>query len=352
MSITDNNQHFFQGHRAYPDIIPTEYTLEEWIQEWAPRRARGLDGCSQREIIQRLSCVTKLIGSIPLQRLTLEIIQDSINELQRQGKTDRVIRYAYSFFLSNALNDAVRRHYLAFNPCMGMVLPKYRTPHRIGLSDDELKEFLRLSEDTGSSLFFRTMIAAALRIGEVQALSWRQINFERKNMLIDQQITLRECEDGISRYTLVHYTKYRKKQTIYPLKEIFPYLLEEKKRQQSICTMQNCSWDVNSYIFLGAEKRNFRQRVNIDFHNIATAISRPDLRPHDLRHTGARLKLKDTNNVWEVRDLLRHSRLGTTVNYLYATPDDMREAVQRLDNWYAVCIASARNDLPIEQPDL
>ena len=30
MSITDNNQHFFQGHRAYPDIIPTEYTLEEW----------------------------------------------------------------------------------------------------------------------------------------------------------------------------------------------------------------------------------------------------------------------------------------------------------------------------------
>ncbi|MBO5569713.1 MAG: tyrosine-type recombinase/integrase [Clostridia bacterium] len=349
MPITDKNQQFSYEHRDYPNIIPTEYTLEEWLREWAPRRARGLDGCSQKEIMQRLSCVTNLIGNIPLQCLTLENIQNSVNELQRQEKSTSTIRYAYSFFLTNALNDAVRRHYLAFNPCMGMVLPKYRTPHRVGLTDDELKEFIRLSENTDSSLFFRTMIAAALRFGEVQALSWRQIDFERESVLIDQQITLRECEDEVRRYTLVPYTKYRKKQTVYPIKDIFPFLLEEKKRQQSIFTKQNCSWDENAYIFPGAEKPSFRLRVNRDFHIIATAINRPDLHPHDLRHTGARLKLKASNNIWEVRDLLRHSRLGTTVNYLYATPDDMREAVQKLDNWYTACVAEAQKSLSVEQ---
>lgn len=329
------------AHRTYPDIVPTEHTLESWIREWAPRRVRGLDGISQNQMLQRLACITKLIGDVPLQCLSLEIIQDSINKFRQQNTFYKSTHYAYSFLLTSALNDAVCRHYLAFNPCMGMVLPKIHYQHRSGLSDDELVAFYRLSENTPYSLFFRTMIAAALRIGEVQALTWRQINLTRESMLIDQQIVLREGNDGITHYTLVHYTKYRKRQTIYPQKGIFTYLTEEKKRQQAACAEQNIPWNENAYVFPGADTQSFRANVTTEFHIIATAIGRPELRPHDLRHTGARLKLKETNDVWAVRDLLRHSRLGTTMEYLYATPDDMREAVNKLDSWYNTCIATA-----------
>ena len=320
-------------HRNYSGIFSTDLTLREWMEAWAPRRASGMDSHSANQILGRVRRVLILIGDTPLQALTLDIIQNCIQKLLGQGITVRPIHTAFAF-VNQACEDAVLRHFLAFNPCAYMRLPKYKRIHRKGLSDTEYRSFIEACAQSPYGLFFRVMTSAALRFGEVQALTWRQVNFMRKTFIIDQQITIRDNEDGKPRYTLVPYAKYGKKQTIHPSVEIFDLLADEKENQQADCRLHNRIWDESSYIFKKADRHSFRTEANAEFHAIMDLIGCSDLRLHDLRHTGARLKFKETGDLWAVRDLLRHTRLSTTIEYLYSTAEDMQEDINKLDEWY------------------
>lgn len=127
----------------------------------------------------------------------------------------------------------------------------------------------------------------------------------------------------------------------YPSSGIFDLLADEKEKQQADCRLHNHIWDESSYIFKKADRNSFRIEANAEFHAIMDMIGCSDLRPHDLRHTGARLKLKETGDLWAVRDLLRHTRLATTIEYLYSTAEDLQEGIEKLDEWYRQFLMSA-----------
>ncbi len=320
-------------HRKFPGIIETDLSVREWIDLWAPRKASSMDSVEAPQLIRQMSRILDIIGDYPIQALELSIIQNCVDALEAANYPASAYSHHFAH-LSHALNDAMLRHYLAFNPCLGIRLPKFQKAQRNGLSDNEHRLFLEKCSASPYGLLYRTTLAAALRKGEVLALSWRQINFERKSIMIDQQIALRPLPDGTSHYTLVPYTKNRKRQSIHPLKEIFQPLKEEKERQLLLCLQREIPWSEESFVFNIDGKPFSREDVSKDFHQIATSIGRPDLRFHDLRHTSARLKMRESYDLWAVRDFLRHSWLGTTVSYLYTTPEDQQEGIVKLNQWF------------------
>lgn len=68
------------------------------------------------------------------------------------------------------------------------------------------------------------------------------------------------------------------------------------------------------------------------FKPAAKALGLPELRLHDLRHTFASRCIMQANaSLAEVKDLLGHAEIGTTMRYLHMTQEHLHGVVQRLD---------------------
>lgn len=65
-----------------------------------------------------------------------------------------------------------------------------------------------------------------------------------------------------------------------------------------------------------------------EFKRAAAAIGRPELRVHDLRHTGATRVLRKTKNLRVAQKLLGHTRITTTAKYAHVMNDDFRAALE------------------------
>lgn len=79
-------------------------------------------------------------------------------------------------------------------------------------------------------------------------------------------------------------------------------------------------------------KRSFQNKlkqINDDLHEIG-ALS-VDLYPHKLRETFLTNVFKKTGDIYLVRDLANHADISTTQEYLSNTRDELREAVESID---------------------
>lgn len=65
-----------------------------------------------------------------------------------------------------------------------------------------------------------------------------------------------------------------------------------------------------------------------EFKIAAKEAGRPDLRPHDLRHTAATRTLMETGNMRLAQQQLGHTRLSTTERYTHPLVEDLRAALE------------------------
>ena len=72
-------------------------------------------------------------------------------------------------------------------------------------------------------------------------------------------------------------------------------------------------------------------QLRVSFEKARTAIGRPDLHLHDLRHTYASLLIQSGASLTAVRDLLGHAHVGVTSRYSHLADQHLRAAVTSLD---------------------
>lgn len=65
-----------------------------------------------------------------------------------------------------------------------------------------------------------------------------------------------------------------------------------------------------------------------EFKIAAKQAGRPDLRPHDLRHTAATRTLMETGNMRLAQQQLGHTRISTTERYTHPLVEDLRAALE------------------------
>ncbi|WP_018181657.1 tyrosine-type recombinase/integrase [Kaistia granuli] len=67
-----------------------------------------------------------------------------------------------------------------------------------------------------------------------------------------------------------------------------------------------------------------------EFKIAAKEAGRPELRPHDLRHTAATRTLMETGNMRLAQQQLGHTRLSTTERYTHPLVEDLRAALEAI----------------------
>ena len=145
-------------------------------------------------------------------------------------------------------------------------------------------------------------IHTGMRLGEILNLTWDNINFENRLIILFPE-----------------QTKNGKRHLIPMNKVVYEILKEEESLKVAGCP----------YVF----HRNGRKVKSIrdGFRNALRKAKIEDFRFHDLRHTFASRLVQKGIDLYVVKELLNHSSVTITERYAHLRLENMRKAVEILE---------------------
>lgn len=297
-----------------------DYTVEEWINKWLEEEVKAQ---RREKTYMDYKNIAKnhlipAFGHIFLSDLSRKDIQSFVDRQKRKGFSFNTIKLQIRTF-STCLKLAVKDEILDKNPCQYVSLPKNEKASRTWLSVDDLKKFLAIdtTNDTkGNALKFSAL--TGLRRGELLALKWSDIDFNKKILHISRSIT--RTEKG----WITSKTKTEESNRTIPLSDkAIEILVAQKKLTGSRLIIFS---NLNGRVF---DPNAFYKSLDSLLEN----ANLPKVRVHDLRHSFASVLHEANVDHKTIQSLLGHSNIQTTLN-IYVHPDDKnkKKAAQTMDD--------------------
>ena len=279
--------------------------------------------------------ISERIGYCSISDLTPELIQDKLISNLCSTHAYSTIHKAY-VLLNECMNFAVGKDYITKNPCKQVKMPKkenFNTKEIRILSDSEIQSFKEsaLSIYKGSSMpvyqygnITCLIIYTGLRVSELCALKWKDIDFQNKYLTVSKSIGV-VYKNG--RRTLVEQqTTKSGKSRLIPLNN---KAIEILKAQQRLVHS-----DINDYIINGKQEIVDKTVVANTYPKICkrAKIENPS-GIHSLRHTFASLAIRKGVDIKVVSEILGHASVNFTYNtYVHIIEEQKINAVDLLNN--------------------
>lgn len=193
-------------------------------------------------------------------------------------------------------------------------------------SKEQVKKLVDYLEANPSfeNLAILLTIYSGIRIGEVCALQWKNVDLDAKLIHIKatiQRIYVEDDEGHLHTEILISSPKTQSSQREIP---IVPKVYKLMKDFSKICKPE---YFVNSGKAKAIEPRTFRNYYN----KIIRELGLPPLKFHGLRHTFATQMLSAKADVKVLSTILGHHDISTTLNiYVHPSQDDKRNAMAKL----------------------
>lgn len=161
-------------------------TLGEWLAKW-------LELYKQPKVQQ--TTIAKIQYSIknmqplldfPLKNLTSMEIQNFLNSIE--GNRKRELIYIN---LKDALNKAIKNKLITDNPFDAVEIKREKRPEKRALTIDEERRLITACKNCKEGLLFLLCLYQGLRLGEALALTYEDINFDKRTITISQSLTER-----------------------------------------------------------------------------------------------------------------------------------------------------------------
>lgn len=300
-------------------VLPSSATLAEYLPEWLASRRAGIKAKTYEGYSNAIQFyLVPVLGNVQLQKLTPSVISRAYGELiesggrSGQGLSVSTVKIAHRV-LRAALFSAVDDGLLAKNPCQKAILPKGADRKAKALTADQLNSLLKLA--AGHRMYAAFYLAAftGMRSGEVVALRWSDVDFEKLIITVSRSVDIVQRQDRS--YERVTDTPKGGRSRVVPItKSVAEVLTAHKARQSAEATHATDLWQNGLETFLdpfGGPIRpdlfrsmfdGFRKTLGWD---VLPAGERPTF--HWLRHTHATLLLLNGVPVHVVADRLGHS---------------------------------------------
>jgi integrase len=203
------------------------------------------------------------------------------------------------------LNWAVSRNYLASHPTRGVVRYKVEKRERfISMAEarqlfDSIEELERRGEiQTQYGLMVRLLIMTGARRGEIEALQWREIDMERRSIVLSAA----RSKTGARRIPLSKAAI----ETLSTLPRDGPYVFPAQ-REKSVS--------------------GYTQALPRVWRLIRKESGLEDLRIHDLRHSFASFAAESGASLQLIGKALGHTQIRTTERYAHLRDDPLQAMV-------------------------
>ncbi|MDR1692869.1 MAG: site-specific integrase, partial [Oscillospiraceae bacterium] len=257
---------------------------------------------------------------VPLTRITREAAQAFCESLQKRGFCANTVRDILGV-LNSAMKVAKIENLILVNPCESIRLPQSGATSRRALDRREqaLLEESLLSEGQSVELGVLLSLYAGLRIGEICALRWEDVDFSTHTLTVRgtlQRVALYDGRSPSKTGLMLGPPKSRRSFRSVPLPPDLSVILERRSGRGYVLT--NCEEPV--------EPRTLRARCS----RLTGRIGLP-VPFQTLRHTSATRCLEHNFDFQTVAELLGHATADTTMRvYAHSVPEHKRFLTDRL----------------------
>jgi integrase len=235
----------------------------------------------------------------------------------RGGLSPTTVRYAYAV-LRIALGRALKARRVLRNVATLVDPPAKARREMRPLTADQARQLLDATADDRLGPLYALAIATGMRQGELLALRWRVVDWERGWLAVRH--TLRRGTRD-----LAEPKTERARRTLRLGGQALAVLREQRRRHGTI--------DPDAYVFAsGAGMPLDSRNVTQDLQAALARAGLPRQRFHDLRHAYATLMLEEGEELAIVSRTLGHADLSTTADvYAHLTPAMLEPSAARMD---------------------
>ena len=306
----------------------TNKRVGEWMDEWLDNYLINVEETTRIGYRTKIKCYIKpAIGDIFLRALRTEHVQRMINDMYNRGLSPKNIRDAFNN-VNAAMKKAVKLHIIPHNPCEAVELPKLKKYHAKVYQTEIMQELLTIVSGTDMFLPVFLLVMVGLRRGELLALRWEDIDFDknilkvRRNMVRGETgfiIKTPKTESGI--------------RDIHLGNDVMDILREAKAQYDEYAVDYGPGFQNLDFVIHKKDGSPFMpDSMTQKWSRFLATNGLPKIRLHDLRHSNATALIQAGVNPRVVQQRLGHSDVNITLNtYTHVLPAMDAEAAEKLD---------------------
>ncbi len=294
-------------------------TLEEIFAEWYElTKHRVKESTIANYCMKAKKHILPYFGDKEISSIAQKDIYAFISEKKNTKLSNRYISDII-ILMKNLFKYAVRIYHI-FNPMDGITLPKCTVPDVQLLDKTEQQQLQKyISENPNhGTLGTALAISTGIRIGELCALQWKDLDLEKRILTVRKTMQRIQCPSTTTKTKLI----------------ITDPKSESSKRKIPIpdCMMNfllKFQGKPEEYILTGTEKPIEPRTMQYRFRKILKNANLPSVHFHALRHIFASTCIQLGFDVKTVSELLGHSNVEITLNRYVHSSFEQKQAYMK-----------------------
>ncbi|EOH90976.1 tyrosine-type recombinase/integrase [Enterococcus pallens] len=281
-------------------------SLREWGYRWLLEMKSTIKQSTYANYEHKMvHYVLSEIGDYGLNELDEEAAEELLKSLQLRGLKPSTIQVIFRI-TNQCINVAIRKKLIKENPFKLIQLPKVVKKRNQAITRQEQKrlETVAASEKNGKGLPVLLALYAGLRIGEIAALTWKDIDFE--NNLIHVHSTFQRVFGVVAgKKTELVYTSSKTVSSIrsIPMSKLLKQVLMRQRKKSA-----------GEFVVSRREQPVEPRLLTYHFHRIRKKAKLGTIHFHQLRHTFATRCLESKGDIVSVSALMGHGSTQMTLD--------------------------------------
>jgi integrase len=309
-----------------PGMIKTGATFaaacDHWLEYKRDRKIKLSTQIDYEHMVDRMKKVfgEKFGARVKLEDVTPEMVEGFRDALVAEDLSDRTVN-KYLTVLHGLFVWAQRRYKLPANPVANVERrPRAKRGNIDVFSREEVLALVRVAGSEQDGAIFLTAAFTGLRLGELLALRWRDVDFTNSAIHVRQSFTNGRVDTP----------KSGQERTVPMADEVAKALAKLGKRDRNT--------EDGDLVFCGVQGGHLAgHRLRDRYKAALEEAGLRELRFHDLRHTFGSHAIR-TADSREVMEWMGHQDLATTQRYLQFKP--RRDAARRISEAFRAGSAS------------
>ncbi|GER86527.1 site-specific integrase [Dictyobacter vulcani] len=310
-----------------------EFFLKLWLEDIAQPRIRERTYLRYQGLVEQH--IIPMIGTIKLQKLMPQQLQQLYNEKRREGYAPQTIKHIHRV-LHRAFHDALRWNLIERNVCDAVDAPRVPKYEAQVLNHVEACTFLQAAQGDPYEAIYVLALTTGMRQGELLGLQWKDLSLNGDRLQIRRTIG----RIGKQGFIIGEPKSAKSRRNIYLTEMAIKALKKHRERQQEQQRLAGPAWDDQGHrwIFCNQIGRPIEvgNIIRRSFKPLLKKAGVPEIRFHDLRHSTATLLLSMNIHPKIVQEMLGHSSIHHTMDtYSHVLPSLQKEAVTQLNSLFS-----------------